>query len=301
MKRGSREKLDLETKTGAFKAAESAALAPLPERRPMDNNQATGPQNRDFSKEQALAPVPDRQDMQMSAHILRPIVKPSELIEAHKEITVLITQALVSGTDYGVIPGAKKPSLLKPGAERLLKAFGCHAEYVVLSQETDHDRVVTFQKKYGPEGRSIGLYRFVVECRVISSRGVCVGTGIGSASTMEAKYIDRPRDLENTVLKMAQKRAMVAAVLNAFGLSDRFTQDVEDMSMGQEAKSKRTTVSHDPPAAPIYDPDDYKHSDALTKKLRARDIPEGRFVDISEALKGRPTTDLDQVLKELQG
>ncbi len=237
------------------------------------------------------------------AHILRPIVKPSELIEAHKEITVLITQALVSGTDYGTIPGAKTPSLFKAGAERLLKAFGCHAEYGVLSQEADHDRVVTYRKKYGPEATSVGLYKFVIECRVISANGACVGTGIGSASTMESKYIDRPRDLENTVLKMAQKRAMVAAVLNTFGLSDRFTQDVEDMDLQPkpDTSAKRTTVSHDVAPTPVYDPDNYKHSDALTKKLRAREIPEGRFVEISEALAGRPTTDLDLVLKDLQG
>src|SRR6267142_694369 len=55
-----------------------------------------------------------------------------------------------------------------------------------------------------------------------------VGTIVGSASTMEAKYIDRPRDCENTVLKMAQKRAHVGAALGAFGMSDQFTQDMED-------------------------------------------------------------------------
>lgn len=255
---------------------------------------------RDAAKEAALAPTPERREMR-PVHILRPIVKPSELIEAHKEITVLITQALVSGTDYGLIPGAKTPSLFKAGAERLLKAFGCHPEYVVLSQEADHDRVITYRKKYGPEMTSVGLYKFVIECRVISSLGVCVGTGIGSCSTMEAKYIDRPRDLENTVLKMAQKRAMVAAVLNTFGLSDRFTQDVEDMDLPgkPDATVSRTTVSHDPPASPIYDPDNYKHSDALTKKLRARGIAEDKFEKISVRLKGRLTTDLDDVIEHL--
>jgi hypothetical protein len=39
-----------------------------------------------------------------------------------------------------------------------------------------------------------------------------------------------PADVENTILKMADKRALVAATLIATGCSDIFTQDVEDFS-----------------------------------------------------------------------
>ncbi|MBW2646973.1 MAG: hypothetical protein JRE23_12530, partial [Deltaproteobacteria bacterium] len=39
-----------------------------------------------------------------------------------------------------------------------------------------------------------------------------------------------PWDLQNTIYKMACKRAQVAAVLNATAASDIFTQDVEDMN-----------------------------------------------------------------------
>lgn len=50
-------------------------------------------------------------------------------------------------------------------------------------------------------------------------------------------------DQYNTVLKMAQKRALVAAVLNATGCSDEFTQDVEDF-MG----SNYDTNGHNEPS-----------------------------------------------------
>ena len=40
---------------------------------------------------------------------------------------------------------------------------------------------------------------------------------------------DNPWDLDNTLIKMACKRALVAAVLNATAASDIFTQDVEDL------------------------------------------------------------------------
>src|SRR5690606_10420847 len=36
-------------------------------------------------------------------------------------------------------------------------------------------------------------------------------------------------DLENTIMKMAQKRSYVGAILEATNSSSRFTQDVEDM------------------------------------------------------------------------
>lgn len=47
--------------------------------------------------------------------------------------------------------------------------------------------------------------------------------------------------LENTVLKMAQKRAHVAATLNATGASRIFTQDVEDLPQFQQATPVQST------------------------------------------------------------
>src|SRR5690606_23849470 len=66
--------------------------------------------------------------------------------------------------------------------------------------------------------------------------GLVIGSGMGSCSSLESKYISRPRDLENTILKMAKKRAYVDATLSTFGLSDQFTQDVEDMAEGTPGK-----------------------------------------------------------------
>lgn len=47
-------------------------------------------------------------------------------------------------------------------------------------------------------------------------------------------------DTWNTVLKMADKRALVAAVLNGTAASDIFTQDVEDSSAAAEAEKEWT-------------------------------------------------------------
>lgn len=177
--------------------------------------------------------------------MLRPVAKVAELLQVQQEIGDVITQLLKDGTDYGKIPGVDKPSLFKAGAERTTLAFGCVPTYSILTSEIDHMQPVSYtkQKKVWRNqfkgdrdfhmetvtGEAQGFYRYVILCRIVNrSTGEIVGEGVGSASTLESKYIDRPRDLENTVLKMAQKRAFVAGALNAFALSDRFTQDVED-------------------------------------------------------------------------
>ncbi len=187
--------------------------------------------------------------------MIRPAVRPAELIECHKEWSEVIAKALEEGRDYGQIPGTgTKPTLLKPGAERLVKCALCVAHYEIIENEVDHDREVKWakrQKKWKnrfhgdrefdwmeTSGTSVGVYRYVVRCQIRrESDGTVVGDGIGVCSTMESKYIDRPRECENTALKMAEKRALTAATLNAFALSDRFTQDVEDMDPAEATVS----------------------------------------------------------------
>jgi hypothetical protein len=215
----------------------------------------------------ALLHVTD--DSPHTTALVRPIVTPAALVEAHKEVTDLVTQALQQDVDYGVIPGTgDKPTLLKPGAERLCKAFGLDPAFVVVEQEIDHDRVVAWtkrkkvwrneyrgDKRYDwkeESGEARGLYRYVVRCDLTHrSTGAILAGALGSASTMEGKYVDRPRECENTVLKMAQKRALVAATLNAIGLSGRFTQDVEDLPREVVVEERREPAAEEPKPEPL--------------------------------------------------
>lgn len=188
------------------------------------------------------------------------LVAPIEqIIEAQNETRRFIHTALVEKRDYGIIPGTdgKRKSLLKPGAERVCAAFGTVARYEAVEQEIDHDREVHWEKqKYRwddevrgkkhyyveASGVSKGLYRYVYRCVLYLGDRV-VGEGVGSASTMESKYIDRPRDLENTIIKMAKKRAFIDATLTTFGLSDEFSQDFDDEDLepsgGQSPRQER--------------------------------------------------------------
>lgn len=163
-------------------------------------------------------------ELDAGAGLLRPVATAGQLVVAKAETASLIAEALIEGTDFGRIPGTDRPTLFKAGAETIASAFGTRPEFEILEREVDHDREVAWKKNGRPQ-TSTGLYRFVVRCRLVNrATEQAVGEGLGSCSSMESKYISRPRNLENTILKMASKRALVQAVLITFGLSDRFAE-----------------------------------------------------------------------------
>lgn len=201
--------------------------------------------------------------------LLKPIAPASDVLEAQNEVRAYVHSVLKEGRDYGKIPGVDKPSMLKPGAERVTLAFGLTPEFTIEEQTVDHvgeypwvkrkwewHPTIRGQKVWSEEkGVSYGLYRYVVRCDLRHREtGVVVASCIGVCSTLESKYVDRPRDVENTVLKMAQKRAFVGATLIATGLSDEFTQDVEDLPrehFGAAASASSPASGAEPaPAAP---------------------------------------------------
>lgn len=168
------------------------------------------------------------------------------------------------GVDYDAVPGTDKPVLLKPGAERLLQFFGLGHRIQCVDQKEDWDRgffyyrfKATIVKQY--PGNTI----VVAECE-------------GSANSKESRYRDRwvtenklkelgistvgletrqkegrygpyteykienpdPFSLVNTLQKMAIKRALVGATLQATGTSGFFTQDLEDMDVSPSGETK---------------------------------------------------------------
>ena len=129
----------------------------------------------------------------------------------------VIQGALVEGHDYGAaFFGSKKPSLLKPGAEKILMLLGIASEYEIMEKIQDYDE---------------GFFAYTVRC-VLTKGGQVVTEGLGHCNSKEKKYESDKQDkymLGNTCLKMAKKRAQVDAALTVGSLSNIFTQDLEDM------------------------------------------------------------------------
>jgi hypothetical protein len=74
------------------------------------------------------------------------------------------------------------------------------------------------------------LFHYHYRC-VLYRSGEMVGQGDGCCNSMEVKYQKQKHriyDLTNTICKIAQKRALVAAVLSSCGASEFFTQDLDD-------------------------------------------------------------------------
>ena len=172
---------------------------------------------------------------------------------ARRNSLVEFTQTImVKDVDYGVIPGSSKPTLLKPGAEKLRTFFNINAPTTLTDKIEDWDK---------------GLFYYRYRTEVVIN-GCVVAACEGSANSKEKKYRYRnifewdlkpgekekaisviekekrngsgkykvyqfentePFDLINTLQKMAQKRSFVGAILLGANASEFFTQDVEDM------------------------------------------------------------------------
>lgn len=192
--------------------------------------------------------------------ILRPLAEPALLLEAQNRVREFVQAVLKEGVDYGVIPGTDGKALLKPGAEKITAAFGCRAVPRIIEEEIDHDHESRWTKRrkewVTKDGRreqvftevtgvAHGLYRYVIACDIVDQDGAVRATGLGSCCSLESKYCDRPRDLENTILKMARKRSHVAGVLDAFGLSNQFNAvDLDDDEDGENASGVPETPHH---------------------------------------------------------
>lgn len=141
-----------------------------------------------------------------------------------------ISNELKEGIDYGKVPGYSKPTLLKPGAEKVCQYMKLSIEYKV-----EH-RYEEWQK---------GLFHFEVRVMLRQKDGTLVVVeGIGSCNTKEEKFASQnPYSIINTVLKMAKKRALVDAVLNVSATSGIFTQDIEELPNNNEMKGGEVPIT----------------------------------------------------------
>lgn len=167
-------------------------------------------------------------------------------IIAHVRLVQQVMDAVMKeDVHYGIVPGTKRQSLWKAGAEVLGMTFRIAPSYEIEDLSTDdciRYRVIC-----------IGTHQIT---------GVVLGEGAGACSSYEDKYKWRkavhkneydatpedrrrikyyadggtvrqvrttPEDLDNTILKMACKRAQIAMIINVTATGDMFSQDLEDL------------------------------------------------------------------------
>jgi hypothetical protein len=166
--------------------------------------------------------------------------------EQRERLKQFVNSQLKTGinADFSVIPGTNKPSLLKPGAEKLANLFQLGSRIIDKDQTIDRDS-------------GFAMFSYRIEIFHIPTGNV-IAQCEGSANSEERKFKGRSLgDLLNTLGKMALKRAYVGGIIMAVGASDFFTQDIEDASdlrsKGQEkaqAIQQSVMPSEPQPGAP---------------------------------------------------
>ena len=231
------------------------------------------------------------------------------------KMQMFVKAHMVKDTDYGVIPGAgKKSVLLKPGAEVMCGIYRLAPEYDIKeSYEPERNKNWTKdEKKWNPQyqkmtktgkvitGTSEGRYEVSVTCTLRHmGSGVIVGQGVGSCNSWETKYLTESiDDTKNTVLKMAKKRAYVDATLSACRLSAFFTQDIE--TAPEEHQPARPMTQAAPPDEP---PHPAEVEVPAPPKAKAKAAPKGKPADSGqtpEAALGLDPCEVGQVESVIQ-
>lgn len=192
-----------------------------------------------------------------------------DLVHRVSKVQEVQQQVMKEGHHFGKIPGVDKPTLFKPGAEILGMTFRLDPQFHVDERrDGDHrEFLVTCTLYHAPTGTRLGSglgscstreskyawrkgERKCPSCGkesiirgkkeygggwlCFTKKGGCNAKFKDGDQTIESQSTDRVpnpdiADMYNTVLKMAVKRAHVAAILFVTCASDIFTQDVEDM------------------------------------------------------------------------
>ena len=179
-------------------------------------------------------------------------------------VTEIKKEVMKENVHFGLIPGCgKKPTLFKNGAELLCMSFGLspessiqinelgegHREYIVTTTLRNQNgfnvassagSCCTKESKYRYRGNElIATGKPVPKNYWVEKNNAILGTGCVAKKDENGNWMifkkgenkkenEDIADVYNTVLKMAVKRSLVAAVLLATGGSCEFTQDIED-------------------------------------------------------------------------
>ena len=182
-------------------------------------------------------------------------------IEARVEFLHKLRKLLKDGEDYAQRPGYPKPSLEKPGAEKIAGALNAYPKVVRIESEVVDEE--------------FGLKGYTVQITLIErATGTELADGVGYARATKTdlktrKGIDPSRAswANNKALKMAKKSALIDAALTAGCLSGYFTQDLE----GAEKEEEQFTPMKD--TAEVIDvqaEEKKQNDDAELKALRRR-------------------------------
>lgn len=211
------------------------------------------------------------------------VMSPRTAKKAIKYLQQIKKSILKVKVDYGVIPNTgDKPTLFKPGAQKLAFFFNLTAHYSLSDVQEDflHEWSYSYYDRAAREKKDkevVGLFAYRIRCELIHRlTNVIWGTGFGHCVNTEK---GRQSNTANTVLKMAQKRAMVQAVLDATFSSELFSQDNEDVPPPHRDTPPATVKKKkDAPPPKMCD---QKQLEEVIEHMRLKDMPKPISISVS--------------------
>lgn len=129
---------------------------------------------------------------------IAPVVGLDDALDKFKTVRDYTAKCLVKDVDYGTVPGVSKPSLLKPGAEKIGSLFGLSPKFECI------DRVLNFTGEGNPDNEP--FFYFEYRCSLYKGDHF-VGSCDASCNSWEKKYryrkaeIKCPKCGKNTIIK----------------------------------------------------------------------------------------------------
>jgi hypothetical protein len=115
----------------------------------------------------------------VTAEDMMPVLDLATAVRRHNFMSQVAKTLMTQGVDYGVIPGAgSKPTLLKPGAEKLCSLYGLSPEIHELAVIEDWT---------GEDHRGEPFFYYRCKAR-LTKNGIVLAEGVGSCNSWEAKY-----------------------------------------------------------------------------------------------------------------
>lgn len=106
--------------------------------------------------------------------LLHPVMNVALAKQRLGEFQGFVKEYLVENEDYGTIPGTPKPTLYKPGSDKLCELYGLADTYEITSRLEDWEK---------------NLFDYEIRCTLLNKRdGSVVATGLGSCNSWEGRY-----------------------------------------------------------------------------------------------------------------
>jgi hypothetical protein len=173
------------------------------------------------------------------------------MVEGHHYFTFGTTKRKVKD-DNGHLVEREVPqySLGKAGAELVCLTFGLTPDLdsmvvmddpnaprtIQISEWIDDPTASRGRRKIVRDQKVTGFYEVKSTCAIWSNQGTLLARASGSCNSLESAFLNQGySNVKNSILKRAEKRAMVAAVLMASGAGDVFVQDLEDTPTAVDA------------------------------------------------------------------